>query len=396
MINEQMASWGSNRSVIRELFEYGKQRAAQVGAENVFDYSIGNPTVPAPAVVNDTIIKLASQTDSVALHGYTSAQGDAAVREGLAQYITRTHGFAVSAQHFYLTCGAAAGLAVTLHALVSSPDDEIIAIAPFFPEYRVFTQAAGAKLVTVPADIPDFQINFAALEKAVTPHTRAVIVNSPNNPGGTVYSRQTLQTLAALLEKKQREYGEAIYIIADEPYRELVYDDIEVPFIPSLYANTVVCYSYSKSLSLPGERIGWLLVPPCAQQSQKLYAAVAGAGRALGYVCAPSLFQRVVLASLGQTADVSRYKQNRDLLCSSLEQIGYTCAKPAGAFYVFMRSPEPNANAFSERAKQYDLLLVPGDSFACEGYVRLAYCVSEDMIRRSLPAFRSLYQSYQK
>lgn len=392
-MNQRMYELGSKRSVIREIFEYGKKRAAEVGAENVFDFSLGNPSVKPPQIVEDTLIGLLKNEDATALHGYTSAQGDAGVRAAIAEYIRKTHGAAADADQIYMTCGAAASLTISLCALCEA-GDEVITFAPFFTEYRVFTETAGAHLVALPSDPDTFQIDFAALEKAFTPRTRAVLVNSPNNPSGVVYSEETVKKLAAMLEKKSAELGKVIYLITDEPYRELVYGGVKVPYLPNYYKHTLVCYSYSKSLSLPGERIGYIFVSPLAAEAKKIYLAVCGAGRALGYVCAPSLFQKMIARCQGAVSDVSVYEKNRDLLADALRQYGFTCVRPDGAFYLFVKSPEPDANAFCERAKLRGLLLVPGDDFGCPGYVRIAYCVSTDMIRRSLPAFEALAKEY--
>ena len=392
--NKQMYDLGSRRSAIRELFEYGKQRAVVVGAENVYDFSLGNPTVPAPDCVDETIRRLTEELDCIRLHGYTSAQGDAETRAAIAEFLNKTHGTKFEANDFYVTMGAAASLSIAFHALTTSNEDEFIAIAPFFPEYKVFVEATGAHLRVVPADTKEFQIDFTALEQMINEHTKGVIINSPNNPSGAVYSAQTIAQLAALLGEKEKEYGYPIFIIADEPYREIVYDGVEVPFVTKYYNNTLVCYSYSKSLSLPGERIGYILVPQEAYESKALYAAVAGAGRALGYVCAPSMMQKVIAECQGETGDVELYKKNRDLLYEGLTEIGYECFKPQGAFYMFMKALEEDTNAFCERAKQQDLLIVSGEGFGCPGYVRISYCVDEDMIQRSFKAFEKLYDSY--
>lgn len=396
IVAEDMYRLGSQRSAIRELFEYGKKRAAEIGAENVYDFSLGNPTVPAPVCVNETIRELTETMDSVGLHGYTSAQGDAATRRAIADYLNGAHGTHFAEDDLYITMGAAASLSLCFRALTTSAEDEFVAIAPFFPEYRVFVEAAGAKLVVVPADTDAFQIDFAALGRLVGPHTKGVIINSPNNPSGAVYSAETIRRLAELLTGKAAEYGNEIFILADEPYREIAYDGVEVPFVPNYYDNTLVCYSYSKSLSLPGERIGYVLVPEKVTDSRQVYAAIAGAGRALGYVCAPSLFQKVLVKCMGQTGDVELYRKNRDLLYRGLTEIGYECFLPQGAFYLFVRALEPDADAFCENAKQEDLLIVSGEDFGCPGYVRISYCVDYDMIERSFPAFRRLYEKYRR
>lgn len=389
-INKKMVDLGTCRSVIREIFEYGNARAKEIGRENIFDFSLGNPSVPAPEKVDSTMIELVENTSSVALHGYTSAQGAEDVREKIAQSIRDRFGADVTKDDIYMTCGAAASLTVTLNALVC-PDDEVVAIAPFFPEYRVFAEAAGATLAVVPADTESFQINFEALEKTLSQKTKAVIINTPNNPTGVVLTPECIRRLCALLKEKSREYGKTIYLIADEPYRELVYDDAaEVPYLINEYDASVVCYSFSKSLSLPGERIGYIAIGRNMPDNRELYAAICGAGRALGFVCAPSMMQRVVSSCLGMTSDVSVYRTNRDLLYNSLTEYGYSCVHPDGAFYLFVKSPLENAAEFCELAKKYELLLVPSDSFGCGGYVRISYCVSTDMIRRALPAFEKL------
>ena len=392
-MNRRMYGLGSKRSVIREIFEFGKQRAAEVGAENVYDFSLGNPSVAPPQAVEDAIEDLLRGKDMTALHGYTSAPGDLATREAIAGHIRENFGVPADAAHIYMTCGAAASLTISLSAICNA-GDEVITFAPYFTEYKVFAETAGASLIALPSDPDTFQIDFSALEGAISPKTAAVLVNSPNNPSGVVYGRETVEKLAALLAQKSAEYGHTIYLISDEPYRELVYGGVEVPYLPAYYKDTLVCYSYSKSLSLPGERIGYIFVSPLAKDAGELYLAVCGAGRALGYVCAPSLFQKVIARCQGMTSDVSVYEKNRNTLLSALTSYGFKCVRPDGAFYLFVRSPEPDANAFCERAKAYDLLLVPGDDFGCKGYVRIAYCVSPAMIARSLPAFEKLAKSY--
>ena len=393
MISEKMTQLGKKRSVIREIFEYGNKRRQEIGNENVFDFSLGNPSIPAPKEVNETIIKLLSTTDSIALHSYTSAQGALPVRQSIADNINSRFAAGATPDLIYMTCGAAASLTITLTALVN-PGDEVIVLAPFFPEYRVFAEKAGAVVKVVKCKEPDLQIDFEALESEITSKTKAIIVNSPNNPSGVVFSRETIKSLASLLNSKSNEYKTDIYIIADEPYRELVYGDVEVPYIPNFYDNTVVCYSYSKSLSLPGERIGYIFVSPRLTNCGDVYAAVCGAGRALGFVCAPSLLQYTVAECVKLTGDISAYEKNRNLLYNALCEYGYESAKPDGAFYLFVKSPEPDANAFCERAKKYELLLVPGDDFGFPGYVRISYCVSYNMIEKSLPYFKKLMDEY--
>lgn len=395
MISEAMYELGSKRSTIRELFEYGKKRAAVVGKENVFDFSIGNPTVPAPACVKEAILEILETEESASIHGYTSAQGDLEVRSGLAKYLNETYGLHVSADNFYMTCGAAASLCVCIKALVESSEDEFIAIAPFFPEYKVFAEGNGGKLVVVAPDLVDFQVNFEGLEAALSAHTKAVIINSPNNPSGVIYTEETIIKISDLLKRKSEEYGHPIILISDEPYREIAYNDMKVPYITKYYENTIVCYSYSKSLSLPGDRIGYILVPDEVSESKKVYAAICGAARVLGFVCAPSLFQKVILRCMGKTSDMDVYKANRDLLYGKLTELGFECVHPDGAFYLFVKAMEEDAKAFCEKAKAYDLLLVAGDDFGCPGYVRISYCVDRSMIERSFTAFKKLADEYQ-
>ncbi|MBE6627588.1 MAG: pyridoxal phosphate-dependent aminotransferase [Ruminococcaceae bacterium] len=395
MINETMYGLGSKRSVIREIFEFGNRRRAEIGADKVFDFSLGNPSVPAPREVEEAILDLVKNSDPIALHGYTSAQGDAGVRRAIAEDLNARYQTSISPDSIYMTCGAAASLCITLKALNASADDEYITFTPFFPEYRVFVEAAGGRLVAVASDPKDFQIDMNAFEAAITPNTKAVIVNSPNNPSGVVFTAEKLKAACALMKKKSAEYGHPIYLISDEPYRELVYDGREVPFLVNYYENTIVCYSFSKSLSLPGERIGYIALSDQLEEERRIYAAVCGAGRALGYVCAPSMMQRVVVKCLGKTADTSVYKTNRDLLYNALTEYGYTCIYPDGAFYLFVKSPVEDAGAFCMKARDYELLLVPADDFGTPGFVRIAYCVSTEQIQNALPAFKKLMENYQ-
>lgn len=387
-----MAQLGNRPSVIREIFEYSNRRKTQIGADKVFDFSLGNPSIPAPQIVDDTIKRLIETVDSVVLHGYTSAQGDMSVRSQIAQNIKTRFGFDAGTENIYITCGAAASLTSALKAVVSG-GDEVILLAPFFPEYNVFCENAGAKTVAVLCGGENFSIDFESLSAVINERTAAIIVNSPNNPTGAIISQSDIEKLAELLNKKRAELGRAVYIIADEPYRELTYGD-EVPYIPKFYDNTVVCYSYSKSLSLPGERIGYVFVSPRCQNADDLFAAVCGAARSMGYVCAPSLMQRVIAECDGKTADISLYNKNRHLLYDSLTEIGYNAVKPQGAFYLFVKALEDDAYAFCERAKKHELLLVPSDSFGVKGYVRISYCVAYDTIKNSIPAFKALFDEY--
>ncbi len=388
MLNQTAYSLGANRSCIRDLFEYGRARAAVVGEENVFDYSLGNPSIPSPAAVDEAVRQILLDTPTLQVHGYTSAVGDAATRQAIADDLNRRYDAGCRGENFFLGCGAAPELVAVFTAL-AVPEGELLAIAPYFPEYKPFAQAAGLNFRVVPPDVPDFQIKLDAVEAMLTPHTQAVLINTPNNPSGVVYTGQTLEALGALLTQKSREYGHPIYLISDEPYRELAYG-VEVPFVPLIYPNTVVCYSYSKSLSLPGERIGYIYVPDSAADSRALYDAVAGAARSAGHVCAPSLWQKVIARCAGLRPDLQAYDRNRKALYEGLTAMGYEMAKPDGAFYLFIKAPGGDANAFSEKAKERDLLLVPGDGFGCPGYFRICYCVSYDMIQRSLPVFREL------
>ena len=389
MINQKAYELGTHRSCIRELFEYGRSRAAIVGEENVFDYSLGNPSIPAPAQVEQTIRQILADTDPLQIHGYTSAAGDLAPRKAIAQDLNLRFGADVKPEELFLGCGAAPELTTVFRALAVE-NAEILAIAPYFPEYKPFVEEAGAKFRVVAPDVPDFQIRLDAVDAALTENTVAIIINSPNNPSGVVYTRKTLEDLAALLRKRAAEFGHPIYIVADEPYRELAYDGVEVPFVPAIYADTVVCYSYSKSLSLPGERIGYIYVPQTATDAEALYAAVAGAARAMGHVCAPSLWQKVIARCASLRPDLGAYDRNRKALYEGLTAFGYEVAKPDGAFYLFVKAPGGDAKAFSEKAKSKDLLLVPGDDFGCPGYFRICYCVKHSQILRSLPVFGSL------
>ena len=391
--NEKMYGLGSKRSVIREIFEYSKKRAAEIGAENVFDFSLGNPSVEPPKAISDTIMALLTSGDATLLHGYTSAQGDANVRAAVAGSIEKRHGVKISPNLIYMTCGAAASLTVTLRAIMNE-GEECIAFAPFFTEYRVFIENAGGKLVISQPMEKTFQVDIADLESKINPNTKAVIVNSPNNPSGVVYSEDTIRALCALLERKSAEYGKPIYLIADEPYRELVYADVDVPYLMNYYKNTLVCYSYSKSLSLPGERIGYIAVCPDMEDAKSIYLAVCGAGRSLGYVCAPSMMQQVIADCLDAKVNVEAYKKNRDLLYDNLTDYGYECVRPDGAFYLFVKALDRDAYSFFEAAKKHEILVVPCDDFGVSGYVRIAYCTDYDRVKNALPAFKALAEEY--
>lgn len=393
MINEAMYALGDEPSAIRELFAYGLKRKAEIGDDKVFDFSIGNPSVPAPAAVKEAILDLMEE-DPVTLHGYSPAAGDPQVKQVIADAISRKFGVTATPGQLYLTAGAAAGLAISIAAL-THPGDEVLVISPYFPEYKTWIEAAGCTIVEVPAQVPSFQIDTEAVAAAITPKTSAVIVNSPNNPVGAVYTRENLEVLAAVLREAEERQGRPIYLISDEPYREITYG-AEVPYVPAIYPRTVVCYSYSKALSLPGERIGYIYVSDAMPDAREVAVAVAGAGRALGYVCAPVLLQKAIARVVDVPSDVAAYAENRRLLTEGLAQLGYEFVQPDGAFYLWVRALEPDAQAFSERAKGFELLLVPSNSFGCEGWVRISYCVSADTIKGAMPAFKALKESYEQ
>ncbi|MGI6231039.1 MAG: pyridoxal phosphate-dependent aminotransferase [Tractidigestivibacter sp.] len=387
-LNQKMYAYGASKSSIREIAAYGSARKAEIGAENVYDFSLGNPSIPSPDAVRQSIERTI-QLPPVKVHSYTPANGLPFVREKLASSLCRRFGEnAANAGDLYLTCGAAASISISLHA-ITNPGDEVIVIAPYFPEYRVWIETCGCTCVEVLADADTFQIDTKALAAAITPRTKAVIVNSPNNPVGTVYSAENLAATAEVL----RSCDHDIALIADEPYREITYGAV-VPWIPSIYERTIVCYSYSKSLSLPGERIGWVLVPPTNPDHDPLIPAVAGAGRALGFVCAPALFQYVLADCVDEPTNVDAYAKNREALTKGLSELGYTYIEPQGAFYLWVKALEPDANAFFERAKSLELLPVPSDSFGCPGWVRVGYCVSYETIVNSMPAWKKLKELY--
>lgn len=390
-INEKSYAYGAQKSSIREIAAYGSARKAQIGAENVFDFSLGNPSIPAPESVRSSIAR-ALELPPTQLHGYTPAPGLPAAREAVAASLNRRFGTSYAAGDVYLTCGAAASLSISFHALVN-PGDEVIVIAPYFPEYRVWIETAGATCVEVMADPETFQIDVPAVAAAINERTKAIVINSPNNPVGSVYAQKNLEDLAAALHDAQKRLGTQVYLISDEPYREITYG-ADVPWVPAIYDRTIVCYSYSKSLSLPGERIGWVLVPNTNPEHDRLVLAVAGAGRKLGFVCAPALFQRVVIDCVDEPTDVEAYAENRRVLTEGLSALGYEFIEPQGAFYLWVKALEPDANAFFERAKALELLPVPSDSFGCPGWVRVGYCVSKETIVNSMPAWKKLAESY--
>ena len=393
MLPKETIEWGSSRSCIRELAEYGAQRKAQIGADRVYDFSLGNPSVPAPECVDSSIIDIINDP-SIHAHAYTTAAGLFSLRQRLADELNNRYGLSLKPELFYVTCGAAASLTISLRAVLL-PQDEVIVIAPFFPEYRVYVEGQGGILRTVPP-AKDFTVDLEAFEKAINKNTKAVIINSPNNPTGAVLDEQHIKDIAEILKRHERENKSPIYLISDEPYREIVYDGLSVPCTLKYYDNSIMCYSFSKALSVPGERIGYIAVNDRMQDADTVYASVLGAGRALGYINPPSLFQRVIERCAGKTSDISEYAENRRLLMNMLDEIGYEYIKPQGAFYLFMKALEPDAVKFSERARKHELLLVPSDDFGCEGYVRIAYCVDSSVIRNAKPAFKALYDEYSK
>ena len=393
VIAKRMEPLVAGSSIIRKLFEEGKEMAKEVGAENVYDYSLGNPSVPAPDCVREAIIDLVNNEEPTVLHGYMSNAGFEDVRETIAQSLNRRFGTAFSAHNLIMTVGAASGLNVILKTILN-PGEEVIVFAPYFLEYGAYVRNYDGKLVEISPDTTTFQPNLEEFEQKITAKTRAVIVNTPHNPTGVVYSEETIKKLAAIMEAKQKEFGTDIVLISDEPYRELAYDGVEVPYLTKYYDNTVVGYSYSKSLSLPGERIGYLVIPDELKDSEEVLSAANVATRILGFVNAPTLQQKVVEKCLNEKTDLSFYDRNREDLYNGLKECGFECIKPQGAFYLFVKSPVPNEKEFCEAAKKYNILIVPGSSFACPGYVRLAYCVSHETIVNSLPKFKELAKEY--
>lgn len=393
MISDKMKGYVENSSAIRAMFEEGKRLAGIYGEENVYDFSLGNPNVAAPKEVNDAIVELVRGTDPVVLHGYMNNSGFESVRAAIADSLNRRFGTSFGERNIVMTVGAAGGLNVILKTLLN-PGDEVIVFAPYFGEYRSYTSNYDGVLVEVSPDTATFQPNLTEFERKITPRTKAVIVNTPNNPTGVVYSEEVIRAMADIMEQKQRELGTDIYLISDEPYRELVYDGVQVPYLTKYYANTIVGYSYSKSLSLPGERIGYLVIPDEVADADMVIDAANVANRILGFVNAPSLQQLAVAKCLDAETDVSYYNRNRELLYQVLTELGFTCTKPQGAFYLFVKSPVEDEKQFCAKAKEYRLLLVPGSSFACPGYVRIAYCVSYETIERSIPSFEKLAYDY--
>lgn len=395
MISNKMQTLVANSSTIRAMFEEGKRLAAIHGAENVYDYSLGNPNVLPPDTIKKAIMEILDSENPNVIHGYMNNSGYEDVRTEIANFINKKQSLKLDASSIVMTCGAAGGLNIILKALLN-PEDEVIVFAPFFGEYRNYVSNFDGKLVVVPADTTHFEPNIAALKKAITSRTKAVIINSPNNPTGVIYSEEAIKQLAATLEEAEKAFGTSIYLISDEPYREIVYDGAVVPYILHYYKNSFIGYSYSKSLSLPGERIGYIVAHPEMDDFNDMMAAINVANRILGFVNAPSLFQRVIAKCLESEVDVSIYKRNRDLLYNHLVSLGFECIKPEGAFYLFPKTPIADDKAFCEAAKAFNLLLVPGSAFGCPGYMRLSYCISYEQIERSLPAFTKLAEAYIK
>ena len=392
MFNEKMLGLGKQSSAIRELFEYGKIRKKEIGEDNVFDFSIGNPNVKTPDFVNEKLIEIIKNTDPVSLHGYTSASGNMKTRDAIAQYLNKTYGCNEQGKYIYLTLGAAASLSIAFNALLNE-GDKVIVFTPFWPEYKVLAENAKGKMVFVNSD-DKFYPDFNDFENKITNKTKIVIINSPNNPTGVIYDEKVIKKIASIMNAKQKEYGHNIYLLSDEPYRELVYNNQKYPFVTNYYDNSLVAYSFSKSLSLPGERVGYLLVSSKMNNKDDVFACVCGSGRSLGFVCASSLFQELIPHVLGITSDLSVYKENRELLYNSLVSLGYEVVYPSGAFYMFVKALEEDDEAFSNVAKQEELLLVPSASFGIKGYVRISYCVANKTIKDSLPAFKRLMDRY--
>lgn len=395
MISKKMYELGSKKSTIRSIFEYGRARAKVVGEENIYDFSLGNPNVPTPKFITETMVDILQNEDPCSIHGYTVAQGDPECRELLAKSLNKRFGTNFTGKNLFMTAGAAASITICFKALAEE-NDEFITFAPYFPEYKCFVESTGAELKVVPAKVDDFQINFPEFEKMINKNTKGIIVNSPNNPSGAVYSEETIIKLTNLLREKEKEYGHPIFLIADEPYREVAYNNVLIPYLPKYYDNTLVCYSYSKSFSLPGERIGYIVIPDEIVDFNMISASIGGAARVLTHVNAPALFQKVVARCADMPSDITVYEKNKELLYNGLIEAGFECTNPGGAFYLFPKALEDDEVAFCERAKKYDLLLVPGGDFGCPGYFRASYCISTETIKKSLPLFKKLAEEYKK
>lgn len=393
MLSQHYIDMTSQKSAIRELFDYGSRRAKEIGYENVFDYSLGNPSVPTPQAFSDALVDLIQNTDPVALHGYSPSLGIPSVRQAIADSLNRRFDMNYKMEHIFMAVGAAGAIAHAVRA-VTVPGDEVITFAPFFPEYYHYVNQTGAVLNVVPADVTSFQINFEAFESMITPKTMAVLINTPNNPSGIVYSTATIDRLAAILSEKSREYGHTIYIISDEPYREIVFQGTDAPFVAKHYDNTIICYSFSKSVSLPGERIGYVAVNPACEDAALIIDMCGQISRGIGHNCPPSLIQLAITSVLDMTSDISVYEENKNILYKELTRIGFEIVEPGGTFYMFPKALEADAGAFCERAKQHDLLLVPSDTFGCPGHFRICYCIPTEKVRRSIPVFEALAKEY--
>ena len=393
MIDKKLVAWGSSGNIIREIAEYGAEQAKKVGAENVYNFTIGSPSIDPPAVVRETMERYVDAVPAAKLHTYAPAPGYPAVRQKIADYLSKTYGVDYRMEDVVVTCGTSTCLAVLTKVLLSG-GGRAMTFAPYFMDYKYYAEAVGSSLIECPTEPETFQLDLAEAEKALAPDVMMLVVNTPNNPSGVVFTRERLEGLAALLERKQREYGHPIYVVADGPYRELVYDGRESVFLPELYKNTIDCYSFSKGMSLPGERVGFMALRADMDGYADILPACMGVIRAFGYICVSSMWQQVAADCIGATSDISVYKGNRDLLYGSLTDMGYTCVHPDGAFYMFLKTPEPDAKAFCRRAMKENLLVVPGDSFGTPGYVRVAYCVSRETILRSLPAWKKLAEEY--
>ena len=393
MTNHEMLAFGKKGNPICDLADYARKRKQEIGIENVFDFSMGNPSVPSPKIVTESLIDILNTIEPTKIHSYTTEAGYEYVRKDIVEYINKTNNTKLDHNLLYLTVGASSALAITFKALLN-PGDEVIIFAPYFPDYIGYIENTGGKVVVVKSLEPTFSPNLEELEKKITSKTKIVLINYPNNPSGTIITEDEMRQMASILKQKEIEYNHPIFLFSDEPYRELVFDNEFVPYVTNYYNNSIVSYSYSKSLSLPGERIGFIAVNPECANSDDVYTSIVASGRAYGYVCAPSLFQHLISRCLGYTSDFQIYKENRDILYNGLKELGYELSLPQGAFYIFMKSLEEDANKFVERAKQYEVMMVPGDSFGYPGYVRISFCVSKNTILRSLPAFKKLMESY--
>lgn len=387
MISQEYKEMLGAKSVIREMSAWANKRGEQIGYDNVFDFSLGNPSVPVPQVFTDKMIELLQNRDVMELHGYSQSQGIPAVRQKFADYLNRTFDMDYTAEHLFMTTGAAGAVAHAVR-VVTKPGDEVITFAPYFPEYNHYVGKTGAILKVVPADTEEFQINFEEFSKLLNEKTAAVLINTPNNPSGIVYSTETLKKLAGILEEKQKEYGHDIFIISDEPYRDIVFEGVDAPYVSKFYNNTLSCYSFAKSLSIPGERIGYVAANPRCTDSELISVMCSQISRGIGHNCPPSIIQIAVAEILGATADLSVYETNMNLIYNELKDLGFTCVKPGGTFYIFPKALEEDSVAFCKKALDYDLVLVPGDSFGCPGYFRMAYCITTDKVERSLAALR--------